>query len=349
MLKLNFKPFTKKIDSFPKPKKDYEIIEEERVIESRLPIYLEGDLEKVKQAPFGITLQDEFEDFFSPTYSSGPFYHYQIDNMLLLKNRIYFDDYEYQLNPLEKAVRYYQSKDLDEIENISFTSMRISNVFFGHWLREELMLIDYLQGKSEILSSSYITPQKKDIVDFFNLKFIVSQYAKIKHADMYDGWQHSKIYIDILKKYKEKIASTMEASDSEMPHIVYLRRGGSATNRALKNENELINTLRKSYKVTDFVAESTPIQELYPKIYSADIILSIEGSQMAHAIIAGRFGATLLCIQPPERFYNPFKNYCADVGLKYAILVAEPGKDKASFFVDIKRLSYLLKKVVDSE
>lgn len=347
MLNLNVRAFRKKIDTFPR-QNDYELIENERILDAKVPIYLEGDLDKVKRVPFGITIEQELKDFNAKTYTSGPFYHHQLKNILILKNRFYFNEYEYQLNPLEKPIRIYNSKDIDEFENAAFSSMRISTVFFGHWLREELMLIDYLQGKNNIVSSSPSTHQKREITDLFNLKCHVTSYARIKTVDMYDGWQHSNIYFDILRKYKEKISSLSEIQKSLRQRIVYLKRGNSATNRVLENENKMLELLSADFEVLPFVAESTPINELYAAIYSADIILSIEGSQMAHAIIAGKPGSTLICIQPPYRFYNPFKNYCSDAGIQYAVFVADQGMTEESFNVDIERFKRLLE-IIESD
>lgn len=345
MLNFNLRFFREKIDNFPKPVK-FEIIEKERIIETQAPIYLEGDLEKVKKSPFGITLEQEFADFKSTTYTSGPFYKYQLEDLLILRNRIYFNDYEYLLNPLEKPIRAYDSRDVVEYSQAAFSSMRISTVFFGHWLHEELMLIDYIQDKQNIVTSSPITPQKKEITELFDLKVNFNPYAKISYADMYDGWQHSSMFIETLKKYKEKIS--LLSNDKNIvsgPKAVYLKRGQSGVRRELENESELLNLMSKTFEITSFVAEATPIEELYEAIYRADIILGVEGSQLAHGIIAGKPGAILVCIQPPYRFYNPFKNYCNDAGILYAIFVADQPSESHSFRIDIDRFGLLLDKI----
>lgn len=339
MLKINHRFFREKIDNFPKPK-EYQVIEKETVLKTDIPIHLEGELSRVKQVPFGISLEQELNEFNSETYTAGPFYQYQLENLLVLKNRIYFDNYEYNLNPLKKAPRLYNSREINEYSSASFTSMRISTVFFGHWLREELILIDYLQGMNKnIISSSPLTAQKEEISEFFNLQFTVSTYAKIHTAEMFHGWQHTEIYKNLLKEMKEKISLLNHQNQvlkNPRTKIIYLKRGLSSTKRSLTNEDEMLERLSQSYNIESYIAESTPIEKLYSAIYSADIILSIEGSQMAHGIIAGRPGAVMACIQPPMRFYNPFKNYCTDSDIKYAIYVAEIGHND-SFYVDIER------------
>lgn len=345
MLKLNYRILRQKIDTFPIPV-NYDLIEERREIEVSQPIYLTDDLDRIIGSPFGITIQQEIDELSAQTYSSGPFYQYQLENILLLKNRIYFDKYEYMLNPLEKAKRFYNSKDMISYSEAAFSSMRISTVFFGHWLHEELMLIDYLQGRGDIVTTSPMTPQKEEIKGLFNLQFNATPYAHIRSANMFEGWQHSSIYVEVLKKYKEKISFfSSDKKKINRPSVVYLKRGESAAKRNLTNENELLDSLSKDYDIKAYVAESTPIKQLYSEIYSADIILGVEGSQLAHGIIAGKPGAVLVCIQPPARFYNPFKNYCSDANIKYAFFVAEPDEKNDSFWINTERLKYFMNKV----
>lgn len=337
MIRFNCRFFRKKINNFPLPT-TYELIEDECTLETVKPIYLPGDLEKVKQVPFGIPLDQEIKEFHKSTYKSGPFFRYTLENIFILKNRIYFEDNEYLLNPLEKALRIYNSDNVVEYNEAAFSSMRISTVFFGHWLHEELMLIDYLQGKQKIITSSPETPQKREIGHLFELQYAFQPLAKIKVVDMHEGWQHSQIYRNILSKYKNKICSLAPQKTTSRLKLVYLKRGNTAEKRNLENEKEMLEAMEAVYDVECFVAESTSIEVLYTEIYNADVILSIEGSQLAHGIIAGKPGAVLACIQPPFRFYNPFKNYCADAGLKYAIFVAEQGLSSSGFYVDLERL-----------
>ena len=105
MIRLNCRFFRKKLNNFPLPK-TFEIIEDECQLEAVKPIYLPDDLEKVKQVPFGISVEQEMREFHKTTYKSGPFYRYTLENIFILKNRIYFEDNEYLLNPLEKHLEY---------------------------------------------------------------------------------------------------------------------------------------------------------------------------------------------------------------------------------------------------
>ena len=347
MIKINFRPYLRNIESFPLPISDYEIIEKEKIFDCKPAIYLKEDLKKVKGIAFGAPIEDEINVLNKSTYSSGPFIQYKLQNMLILKNRLYFENYKYALNPLEKTIRFYKTKSIKEFESAAFSSMRISTCFFGHWLHEELQLIDYLQGKEKIVSSSDLIGQKLEIKKLFELEFSYVPFAKIKTVEMFHGWQHTQIQKDIFHKYKQKISKLSHVTFPKQIKIVYLARGesGSKSNRIFLNENQLIEQLHKHYDIKRFVAESTPILELYSAIYNADIILGIEGSQMAHAIIAGRPGATLLCIQPPYRFYNPFKTYCEDAKLAYAFIVADLGPNDNMFTVNINKIKNLFDKI----
>ncbi|WP_176718954.1 glycosyltransferase family 61 protein, partial [Methylophaga muralis] len=70
--------------------------------------------------------------------------------------------------------------------------------------------------------------------------------------------------------------------------MVYLKRGQSAVKRHLANESDLLDLLSKDYDVSSYIAETTPINELYAAVFNADLIIGIEGSQLAHGIVAGK-------------------------------------------------------------
>jgi hypothetical protein len=56
------------------------------------------------------------DEFNLMTFKSGPFVHYQLKNMLILKSRVYVDKYEYSSHPLEKSVTLYDTRDIKEFE-----------------------------------------------------------------------------------------------------------------------------------------------------------------------------------------------------------------------------------------
>jgi capsular polysaccharide biosynthesis protein len=84
--------------------------------------------------------------------------------------------------------------------------------------------------------------------------------------------------------------------------------------------------------------------ELVQACANAQIVVGIEGSHLAHGIVAMRRGGTLVALQPPARFSSIWKGICEGRDLRYAFAVGHPqGQD---FSIDIDALNRLLDRVL---
>jgi hypothetical protein len=120
--------------------------------------------------------------------------------------------------------------------------------------------------------------------------------------------------------------------------VLYLR-GRTGARRALVNEDEVAAALARE----DFVAILPGAMDcagLMDAALESEIVVSVEGSQMTHALATLRDGGTLIALQPPDRFNNNYADLCDCVGLRYGFIVGEPVE--GGFRVDIPRLLALL-------
>ena len=102
----------------------------------------------------------------------------------------------------------------------------------------------------------------------------------------------------------------------------YLRRRGHGATRVLENEAELEELLTaEGFLVVDPQAES--LSSLWQKLAGAPIVVGVEGSHLAHGLFTMRDRGALVCIQPPRRFNNVFKDYTDCLGLTYGFVLAE--------------------------
>ena len=103
---------------------------------------------------------------------------------------------------------------------------------------------------------------------------------------------------------------------------VMFHRGGSGVSRLLKNEAEIEALLEKSgFSILD-PAKLTS-EEIVRETAGAEMVLGVEGSQLAHALYSMKEGGVLCALQPPYRFNNIFKDQADCVGLHYAVLTGE--------------------------
>jgi capsular polysaccharide biosynthesis protein len=64
-------------------------------------------------------------------------------------------------------------------------------------------------------------------------------------------------------------------------------------------------------------------EEIIQKTYCAKLIIGVEGSHMANAMLTMAKTGCMLIIQPSNRFNNPFKDLCDATGRRYAFTVAD--------------------------
>jgi len=104
---------------------------------------------------------------------------------------------------------------------------------------------------------------------------------------------------------------------------VMLLRGNSGTKRSLVNENEIAEFLSsQGFVIVD--PQKMSVDEILFETLGAEIVVGVEGSQLAHGLFPLGAAGTILTLQPPDRFNNVFKDYTDCLGLNYSFVVGNP-------------------------
>ena len=117
--------------------------------------------------------------------------------------------------------------------------------------------------------------------------------------------------------------------------IVYLARGSGGKQRVLVNEPELTDALARR-GVAILQAEALGVQELLSGLFGARLVISVEGSQLSHALYTLRDAGGVLAIQPPNRFFNSHMDWARALGMRYGVVVGE--RREAGFQVPVADL-----------
>jgi capsular polysaccharide biosynthesis protein len=102
-------------------------------------------------------------------------------------------------------------------------------------------------------------------------------------------------------------------------------RGTGGKQRTLVNEEEIVNALMRR-GVVIMQAETLSVPELIMELFGARIIISVEGSQLSHALFTLREEGGVLAIQPPDRFFNSHRDWVYALNMHYGIVVGEQRK-----------------------
>jgi hypothetical protein len=120
---------------------------------------------------------------------------------------------------------------------------------------------------------------------------------------------------------------------------VFIRRGRSGELRLLENEPEVEAELaRLGFRIVD--PETQSARQIAAACFDAPLVISVEGSQISHAIYTMADRATLLVLQPPNRFSMSYKEFTDRVQMRFAFLVGLPSPQ--GFRVEIAELKALI-------
>jgi capsular polysaccharide biosynthesis protein len=106
------------------------------------------------------------------------------------------------------------------------------------------------------------------------------------------------------------------------PSNIMLLRKNTGSSRLLVNEMEIAEKLsRQGFRILSPL--ETSAEELIQACLGAKIVVGIEGSHLAHAVLCMAPGSALLTIQPPDRFDATLKDWCDCKQIRYAFTVGE--------------------------
>ena len=119
---------------------------------------------------------------------------------------------------------------------------------------------------------------------------------------------------------RDRIKAHFPRRDSDT--YVYLKRGQTGVVRTIRNEDEIIDTLvKRGFQVVDITSDS--LDSIIQTLLNAKIVVSLEGSHLAHWIYTAPDNGGLLVLQPPDRFIALQRAYAECLGIRYAFVVGE--------------------------
>lgn len=203
--------------------------------------------------------------------------------------------------------------------------------FFGHWLHDGLPLTLLRQDDEDLFFPAHhswthakgyldlldIAPMPHDFVLFDQMSYCI------------DVGQNSN-----RRGRTQHIQDRLRLKGTQTQKRVYISRGSTGAKRLISNEAALISALKMNgFRI---VHASDSFDEMRTACQGCDISLSIEGSQMAHALLFANPSAFHVSINPSDLFNNAFADYMPSFGARLGTYVAQ--KDGDGYHVDIDGL-----------
>lgn len=302
-------------------------------------IYLDGELERVRGVPGDTTMDIEMA-----RVRGGEKYHVETKAYL-------FKDVRLQAGHLFKGAMSHTISGLTtlasraeevDIASAAIASTLLGSRFFGHWMRDDSTLnlaVQPLAPTINVARQRYT--HEAGYRELLSLQERHIARARFRELILLDDWGHN---LDKRRRFAQLRATYRKAVPLASNERLYVRRGQTVGTRGrnLTNTRDVEQFLAAQGFVT-IDPDAMSAQEIARAANGAKLIVGLEGSHLGHTIFPIADNGTLLLMQPPMRFNNPYKDVSDSLGLRYAFTIGQAEND--GFRIDVDRLGRLLDRV----
>lgn len=235
--------------------------------------------------------------------------------------------------------------DIPAVEHGALVSSWVAEKFFGHWMRDSLLT----ERLASMLDRTAVAPPRTPWThepgyrQLTGLQVLQPQALIARKMSVFQDFGLNSHVIERLGWIRNQIRRAM--LDEKAPRFVYVRRKAGGGGRTMIGEEDFCQELEKLGFVS-VEPEEANVPQIVNTIGNADLVITVEGSHQNHALMAMKPGATLLTIEPPQRFNALIKPYMNAMGIHWAFMVADPTEN--AFRVPMDRLQRTMD-LIDSE
>jgi hypothetical protein len=295
-------------------------------------IALPEQYERVTACAFGIDPAQEIAQLKGAPRRIGPTIQYVLDNVVVNDGIIYGRGRHKFVN--NNVVFQSDQTTCVEYGQAALRSSFVGCHYFGHWLRDDcathLLASDF---GTAVSMPTPLWPDRAGYLEQFGQQCLELRRAHIDRLVLFDDINQNAHKARRFRELRERLANSQGLRKTG--HIVYLMRGSGGKQRLLLNEGEIIEALTRR-GVTVVRAETLNVSQLVSELLGARIIISVEGSQLSHALFTLLDGGGILAIQPPDRFFTSHLDWARALNMQYSVVVGE--KRDQGFFLPVNDL-----------
>lgn len=209
------------------------------------------------------------------------------------------------------------------LEAAHLVSAWSGSLFFGPFLRDTLPL-----GLIPEAGAPAITMVGKTYAHAPGYRALVDlpcppcpDAARIGRLTVYEDFAQNSFKAARYRTLRDRLRGNV--TDPARPPGVYLKRGATGEARMLTNEAE-IEALLAGFGFDIVEPAKLEPAEIARRMTDTPLVISIEGSHLAHAIYTLADNGAFLVIQPPDRVALPYKEYADRMDMRFGLVVGHP-------------------------
>ncbi len=295
-------------------------------------VFLDGELDKVVAAQGETSLKAEFARVNGRWATHKPLRRYELHDVLVYPSGFSLRGGTFvRYGPLpHKALL---AGPVHRLGEAVFCADQPTMRYFGHWLMEACCTALLRRGEEALILP---TPENwshcRDYVRIFDFDPAPGEIFHVDklswYVDYMQGRSHRARYAELRRRVTARFAGADGAG-----RRFFLRRSAGGARRDLANEEHVLTRLRSAgFEVLDLEHEA--LDAVMERAVGADMIVTMEGSNQAHATMLLRDGGVLLAIQPADRFNNVYRERTHAMGLEYGFVVAPRDPETGDYYLD---------------
>jgi capsular polysaccharide biosynthesis protein len=287
----------------------------------RPSIFLAGQLERVTATLPHFSLEQVLRSATSCAMTHSPTLAYHVRDAVVRDGSVYAGAYRHcvvedgDASPIDGEEARFTDRAL--------VSTYMGTKYFGPWLRDECAM--YLLAESFAPPLGLRRPlfhHQPRYAQIFGQAYRPVDRARIDHLVIFQDYAQNPHKRARSRTLRSRLLGL--APNNRSAPYVYLRRGLTGSNRIIENEDEIVETLaHHGFAIVDVAND--PLDDIITALLNARIIVSVEGSHVAHCAFTCSDDAALLLLQPPDRFSLNHREWSAPLGIAFGFVVGSAG------------------------
>lgn len=281
---------------------------------------LDGQYDRVIACGFEVDRDQEIGEVQGKPKHIFPTLRYALHDVRIKNGTIFGEAQKKKFNE-----EYAGSDPWTEHDRVVLRSSRVGCEFFGHWLRDDCathLLAEEMGTPLSMPTPAW--PDRLGYLELFEQRYTQLGPSHIRELILFDDIFQNAHKAERFRRLRAKVVQNQPAKRGG--HVVYLMRGAGGKKRSLLNEEEVAAAVEKQGGII-VRAEALGVRELASELLGARLVISVEGSQLSHALYTIADHAGVLVIQPPDRFYNSHMDWARALSMQYGIVVGLPGEE----------------------
>lgn len=297
-------------------------------------IYLEKHLPRILGVTEFDTLESEHQKLLTPTLEHTPTLMIPFGKASVFEAGVLSNKSKLIPRKLPSLMRdNKEAHQPTQLDSALLVDSDFSSRFFGHWLRDEMsasliatneMPAIALHTANYLHATGYIDMLKPSVIYGFR--------GKVSNLNLlidYSQGSHKQARYAQLRERLELLGF------QDNPFTgVYIARGKSGAKRSLKNEEALIEHLSNLGFDIIFPEKMQP-KDIVARLWNTPLVITVEGSAIAHTLLPMAKNSGVLVLQPPYRVCHTYRGILNAKGHAYGCYVCMPDNDDInSFYID---------------